>query len=360
MVSTNAPPNVGGIETHLHEVAPRIVSCGFDVTILTTDRSGKLPQRENYNGVQVVRVPAWPRERDYYLAPDVYRVIRGQRWDLLHCHGYQTLLPPLALLAARRAGIPYVVTLHSGGDQSRVRARLRGINYLAMRPLLSHAKRLIAVSDWERAQFARHLRLSTRRFVTIPNGAALSIPSAPLGVKEDPNLILSVGRLERYKGHHRVIAALPELLHQLPQARLRIAGSGPYEDALRRQVARLGIEDRVEIAPVDPRDRAGMASLLSRAALVVLLSEYESQGIAAMEALAMGKRLLVSDTTALGEIARQGYARGISLDSSPADTARAMLERLDAPSPDPLQLPTWNACADAVAAIYREVLGSRV
>jgi hypothetical protein len=53
---------------------------------------------------------------------------------------------------------------------------------------------------------------------------------------------------------------------------------------LRRQAADLGVDHSVDIGGVVGRSR-GHGDVLKQAALVVLLSEYESQGIAAMEAL---------------------------------------------------------------------------
>jgi glycosyltransferase involved in cell wall biosynthesis len=44
---------------------------------------------------------------------------------------------------------------------------------------------------------------------------------------------VSCGRLERYKGHHRVIEALPLVQQTVPDATLHILGSGPYEKELR-------------------------------------------------------------------------------------------------------------------------------
>jgi glycosyltransferase involved in cell wall biosynthesis len=358
MVSANAYPVMGGTETHIHEVAPRIARAGFDVTVLTTDRSGQLPARERHNGVETRRVRAWPAKRDYYFAPGLYRVITEGRWDLVHCQGYHTLVPVVAMLACIRARIPYVVTFHSGGHGSHVRGRLRSLQRHALRPLLGRAKRLIAVSEWEGEEFRRHLRIPAGRFRTIPNGAAMEWPAGSLAPTEDPSLILSVGRLERYKGHQRIIAALPHLLRDLPDARLRVVGSGPYEAELRRLAAELDVDHRVEIAGLDPRDRGGMASLLSRAGLVMLLSEYESQGIAAVEALSLGRRLLVADTTALSELARRGWAGSIPVDSTPEEIARAMLRQLRSPPPVNLDLPTWEACARQLVDVYKEALES--
>ena len=74
-------PFVGGIELHVHAVAPRLARLGVDVTIITTDPTGTLPQREIVQGVEVRRVRAYPAKRDYYLAPGVARELRRGRYD---------------------------------------------------------------------------------------------------------------------------------------------------------------------------------------------------------------------------------------------------------------------------------------
>src|SRR5207302_1617097 len=99
------------------------------------------------------------------------------------------------------------------------------------------------------------------------------------------DVIVSVGRLERYKGHHRVIAALPRVAQARPGVRLRVLGSGPYQQPLHRLATDLGVEDRVEICAIAPSDREGLARALREASLVTLLSEYEAQPLAVLEAL---------------------------------------------------------------------------
>jgi len=174
--------------------------------------------------------------------------------------------------------------------------------------------------------------------------------------QEDEMLILSVGRLERYKGHHRVIAALPHVIRHEPRARVRIVGVGAYEAGLRRLALECGVADRVEIAGVDPEDRAGMAALLVRARLITLLSEYEANPVAVMEALALQRRVLVADTSGLSELARQGFAKAIPLNSDAEQTARAIVAELRAPAPPAFHLPTWEASASKLTEVYRSVL----
>ena len=78
MVCPRFLPETGGTETHVYEVSRRLAALGgFDITVLTTDRSRQLPRQEVIEGIAVLRVPAWPRGRDYYLAPGIAAVIKS-------------------------------------------------------------------------------------------------------------------------------------------------------------------------------------------------------------------------------------------------------------------------------------------
>src|SRR5271156_3743015 len=125
MVSANALPLMGGIETHVHEVSTRLGAAGVDVTVLTTDRSGDLAIEEKPPGYRVRRWRAYPRSRDYYLAPGLARhLLRADDYDVVHVQGVHNLVAPAALAAARRAGIPTVLTFHTGGPSSAPRGSL--------------------------------------------------------------------------------------------------------------------------------------------------------------------------------------------------------------------------------------------
>jgi glycosyltransferase involved in cell wall biosynthesis len=306
----------------------------------------------------VKRVPAWPRELDLYVAPGIYTAIRRGAWDLVHFQGYSSFVAPIGLLAVVRGHLPFVLTFHSGGHSSRLRNAVRSTQHTLLRPLVARAARLIGVSEFEADFFSSRMGVPRERFVVIPNGAAMPAPSP--GVKVDPHLIVSGGRLERYKGHHRAIAALPELIRRVPDVRLHIVGTGPYEGELRRLVSTLGLEKRVTIAGIPGSERQKMADLLASAALFVLFSEYEAHPVAVMEALSLRRPVLVSDTSGLRELAANGLCRAISCNAGPGELAAAMAEELAAHREVPdLALPDWDACAQALNDVYRDVLSNR-
>jgi glycosyltransferase involved in cell wall biosynthesis len=347
-------PLSGGVETHVYEVGRRLARMGVDVTVLTTDRTRALPRSDRLEGIAVVRVPAHPRQADLYLAPALLPAIARSRADVVHVQSYHSLVAPVALAGALAARIPTVVTFHSGGHSSPWRERIRARQTAALRPMLRRAARLIAVSRFEAGVFAGRLGVLPERIDVVPNGADLPDPGRPVAVV--PGLVVSMGRLERYKGHHRVIAALPALAARVPEARLRIVGSGPYEQELRALATRLGVAARVEIGPVPASDRAGMAALLRSAGVVALLSEYESHGLAALEAASTGRPVVVAGSSALQELADAGIATAVAPDAGPDAIAAALEQQLRHPAPPAgVTLPTWAGCAERLAAIYREV-----
>ena len=216
----------------------------------------------------------------------------------------------------------------------------------------------MAVARFEVGQYGAELGLPAGKFVLIPNGTdlAFSDAGATNGQPPGPPTIASIGRLERYKGHHRAIAAFPYVLEQEPEARLLIVGTGPYESDLRRQAAELGLESEVEFTSTPPDRPQAMAELLQRISLVVLLSDFETHPLVALEAAAAGRRLLVADASGLAEIAEDGFARAVPLEESPEGIGRAVIEALAQPPPDRRpQLSSWDQCAEQLLSLYRSL-----
>jgi glycosyltransferase involved in cell wall biosynthesis len=359
MVTARYYPFMGGIEAHTHEVARQLVVRGHSVTVLTTNPTQRLAALEHREGIDILRVPTWPKSGDYYFAPGIADKIGSDPWDVVHVQGYHTLVAPLAMATAIRRKIPFVITFHSGGHSSRLRNLIRPIQHALLQPLVRRADQLVAVSNFEADFFCRRMRIARDRFAVIQNGSRLPAPG-PHCSRDRGQLIVSIGRLERYKGHHRAILAFSELARQMPQARLRILGEGPYEKPLRQLVRALDLEGRVVIGGIPPHDRQGMADVLGNAGLVVLLSDYEAHPVAIIEALAVGCNVLVSDTSGLREIADKGLCASVPLHASSRDVAKAMATELQHVRRVPEEvLPDWSSCADQLLEVYARVIADK-
>jgi glycosyltransferase involved in cell wall biosynthesis len=365
-VTPRNPTGQGGSERHVMEVSRRLIELGVEAEVLCADSPGPALVEERVEGVPIRSVRGRPMGRDYFLAPRIWgEMARGAHWDVVHVQSYHTLVPPLAMLRALRLRVPYVVTFHSGGHSSQLRHSMRGAQRRALRPLLARAARLVAVAQFEIDLYSHELRLPRERFALIPNGIdpAVLSPAEESGTDDAATgdgitLLASIGRLERYKGHQYAIEALPHVLERHPDARLLIVGEGPYEGALRQRVTNLGLGKQVEFTSLPAGDRDGMNDLLRRVSLVILLSEYETHPLVALEATAAGRRLLVADGTGLGDIARQGLARAVAPGAPPAQIGDAIVEELERPETErpPPRLSSWDECAAELLDLYREIV----
>jgi glycosyltransferase involved in cell wall biosynthesis/O-antigen/teichoic acid export membrane protein len=354
MVTPRYHPFTGGIETHVHEVATRLAARDVEVTVLTADSTRRLPAWEKREGVVVRRRRAWPWLGDLQYAPGLRAAVAEGPWDVVHVQGVHTLVAPMVMAAARRRGLPYVVTFHTGGHSSRLRNAIRPLQWRLLRPLLTQARGLVAVCEYEAELFGKSLGLSRDRFRVIRNG--FEMPGRRRSFRGDPPgppVILSIGRLERYKGHHRVIAAMETVVEAHPLAELYVVGSGPDEERLRRRAAASSAAARIRFVSFPPERREELAELIGRAHLVALLSEYEAHPVSVMEAIGLGRRVLVAQNSGLHELAEQGLAGEVPLSSSDQEIGDAMLDLLRRPAPkSAARLQNWQTCVDQLAALY--------
>lgn len=356
MVTARFLPDLGGTETHTYEMARRIaLRSDIDLTVLTTDRSGARPTREEIDGFTVLRCRSYPRRRDYYFSPGVYRLVLAGDYDIVHCQGIHTAVPVLAMTAALSKRIPYIVTLHTGGHSSSLRHHLRNTQWRLLSPLLHQAADIVAVSRFEQKTFQRACALDSAHFRIIQNGG--SLPNSGSPTEAIPGRIVSCGRLERYKGHHRVIDALPFIQQSIPNASLNILGCGPYEAQLRRRINALGLEDSVTIRYIDSADRKQIGESLGQASVAAALSEYESNPLAVMEALALSVPVVGLNAAGLGDLVEDGLITGIPRNASPETIAQTLLAVLQAKHERVVtKLPSWDDASADLAQVYLQAV----
>jgi teichuronic acid biosynthesis glycosyltransferase TuaC len=134
-----------------------------------------------------------------------------------------------------------------------------------------------------------------KRFHPMPTDEARRL----LGQQGDP-LLLSVGNLVEWKGHHLCIDALAEIRKTQPQARLLIVGEGPERPQLQAQIVALGLQDHVQLVGTVPN--AELAPWFSAADVLLLASSREGWPNVLLEAMACGTPVVAASVGGVPEI----------------------------------------------------------
>ncbi len=361
LVAPRYPPDIGGIERHVAELARGLTDRGIAVEVVTCDPTRRLPTRSVEGGVIVHRFPTLADDGVFFVSPALGLWLLGNatRFGLVHAHGYHTPLALQALVAARRAGRPFVLTPHYHGTGHSAVRRLLHVPYrLIGRRVVRASRPLICVSRAERALLQRRFGKDLQA-VIVPNGVEVDeIRRASPFEREAPGrLVVCAGRLEPYKNVDRVIAAMTLLPRE---DRLVILGGGPAAPALQAFARASGLGERVRFAGSVPT--ADLQRWLRTADVAVSLSSHEAFGIGLLEAGVAGAGVVASGIPTHREVASYlppGRVVFVGPDCGPSGVAAAVRaigrEALDDAAV--ARVPRWSDTVDGTLDAYARLLG---
>jgi 1,2-diacylglycerol 3-alpha-glucosyltransferase len=344
-------PQIGGVEKHVQRLAKGCAEAGDQVTVLTHQLGDSLTD-EWMGQVRVLRFPLTVRSRNYPLSLSLFRYLRlhASDFDLVHVHNYHTLVGHAAIISR----LPFVFTPHyHGTGHTPLSVFLHRLYRAAGATQFTAAEAVICVSEAERDLVIKDFPKAARKVVTIPNGTdpKLRAPSEDEVALDDP-LVLTVGRLERYKNIDLIIDAFRELPSP---AILVVVGDGPERARLEQRAE--------ENAPRWPVHFTGSVSdatldrLFAQANVVASASDHEAFGLTLAEALASGARVVASAIPAHVALARlAGTDAPVAL-VDPRDTQQftdslaASLLAGRFPSGD-LGLPSWADVIENTRMLY--------
>lgn len=270
-------PSASGVARHIDGLARAGAALGWEVTVFA-------PEIGRFEAP-----PPYRLEQRWRALPGLVR-----RADLVHVHGGRRPSAALAAGLATLAGRPFVHTPHCYYDHGSALKRLakRAWDATIERALLARAAGVILLDDsWLAYGAARGWRLD--RAAIIPNcvsAAAIAARRAeaePMRLEGAPAL-LSVGRLDPVKRLDDAIAALSG--PGLEGAILHIVGQGPDRARLEALAAASG---RVRFHGW--RDDRTATAMMLGADLLLLPSEREGLPTIVIEALLLGRPILLSD-----------------------------------------------------------------
>jgi glycosyltransferase involved in cell wall biosynthesis len=343
--------NLNGTERHVQLLARHARAQGWETTVALPP--GPMHDQLRQEGIPVLELP--PIRLGTFRA--VLRILKAATasHDLCHVHAAMEL----ALCLGWRRSLPVVFTAHcyhTSLDYAKAG--------LFLNPSCSAT---VSVSAAERERLLKG-GLDPRRHRTILNGIDLApFHSAPasrlrdeLGLPSSVMLVGTIGRLSRMKRVDVLIRALalcPSQIH------LVIAGDGEARQSLERLAQKLGVGARVHWLG----RRTDVANVLGGVDVFATASEREGLSLAALEAMASGLPLTVSDIAEFAEVVDERWAIALPV-GCPEGWARAW-EALYA---DPERRVRMGLAArggsdefsaarvgEETLALYRELLKSR-
>lgn len=229
------------------------------------------------------------------------RFLRGEKIDVLHSHKSKENL--LALLLARRFGVPFLVrTQHGMPEPHTLKDR---VVYCMESMTARYANRVICVSSDLEQRLAS--KVSDEKLTVIRNAIDLArvrsrftAGEAKIRLEISPECQVAgiVGRLEAIKRVDLFLDVARCLSRELPSARFVIAGGGREETALRESLRGSDLERRTLFLG----ERDDIYDVLRAMDLLLITSDHEGLPTVLLEALALGVPVVARNVGGIGEV----------------------------------------------------------
>ncbi|MGC9191980.1 MAG: glycosyltransferase family 4 protein [Conexivisphaera sp.] len=318
-LSIEYPPVVfGGLGTYAGEVARRVAAAGHEVHVFSWGKGERVDGNVKVHGVEPMdftralaivandELRRWGPGFRYLNDVLVYNAaaaLGARNWDFDLIHAHDWLSAPAGMALADSLGLPLILHLHStergrnlGGGSGTVAA----LELEAAR----RADAVVTVSNAMRDCDLAPQGFPLEKVRVIWNGVDPDVYDPSRVDRREVErlrevhgarggiLILFLGRLVREKGVEELVEAMPRVRREHPGARLVMVGQGNLRDSLLRRVRELGLEGSVFL--VDRFLELGeKLAYYAAADLAVFPSIYEPFGIVALEAMSMGKPVVV-------------------------------------------------------------------
>lgn len=279
----------GGVQRHVRDLALGLNHATAGVVLGT---GGALGQTLRQADVPVVLATGLQRSmnprRTAAARDELKNAYRRLAPLVIHVHGIFALLAALPLAEE----VPLVYTAHGFQWHDRSHpAWIRRLSWMLHRQAAAKVQAFIAVaSEAEEAS-----ALGFPRVVEIPNGVDSCLEGTSGG---NPNTFGVATRLVAGKG----LEELPAVLQELPGGTLVVAGDGPYGARLVEEAVRRGVGGRVRLLGWQD----DLTAFYGGIGAYVSLSRKEGLPYAALDALAAGLPLVLSDIPGHRELVPSG------------------------------------------------------
>ncbi len=292
-------PEVGGMETHMLNLARGFIKQGDEVEVITSS-SFKSRKVEIYDGILIIRTPFFGKNLIGWVLTTIFSLLiflrRAGRADIVHGHDIASIFP--CMFAKIFQNKPFILTLHSShfikvSEKFIFKPYLKwGINradfvFAASKEIKRIGEKLVPGKEIE-------------SLINPVDTELFSQEIKPSINRDEGELILVCPRrLVEKNGVHFLIEAMPKI-HSRGKVKLIVAGDGPLRKEIEKRLEELEIKERVTLLGSVPNEK--MPGIIASADLIVIPSLMEATSIAALESMACGKAIAASRIGGLPEI----------------------------------------------------------
>ena len=323
----------------------------------------RFPYHYPYFPLSREKIRALDKKGGNPVVPGLRQALTEGSFDLLHCHTMGRMALEVRA-AAKRIGVPYVMSLHGGcfdvpKEEIRQMVKpLKGtipygniLDRLLGRRIdpMKDAGGIVCVGENELAPTKEHF--PGKPVVHIPNGVDYTYfheadPTgfcSRAGVPHGRKLLLCVSRIDYQKNQ----LLLPDVLAKLGDPWHLVLIGAPtaewYADKLREKIRDLKLTDRVTLIPGVPPDSPLLPAAYRAASAFLIPSLHEPFGIVVLEAWSAGVPVIASPVGGLQKLVREGENGFFAPADAPDKWAEA-IRRLDS---DPDLRASITSAADA-------------
>jgi len=266
-------------------------------------------------------------------------ILRELKVDIIHNHGL-LFMAVRSMFASRTLHIPNLVTFHTMlTDAAKFYSPIDVPDWMLTRPfwfylreLLERADAVVAPTNAIKNELLSYAP-SMHRVEVIPTGVDTSRFSPTVdgaafrdryGLR-DEKVLMHVGRIAMEKNLDLILDGFSLLSKEDPQVKLLLVGEGPAKKHYQQKVHDMGLESKVLFTGFVPDDE--LPSAYAACDAFTIASKFETQGLAALEAMATGKPVAGINFRAVAEMVRPGE-NGYLFEEDVRSCASAMREAL--------------------------------
>lgn len=367
IVSEYFYPHLGGITEHVYYFSKEMLKRGYEVVLLTGD-SGEASDVKLPRGLRIIRfgksIPIYSNHSfakltlGWGLGNKIKKVLAEEKFDLLHIHS--PVMPILPMLFQKHSNTVTVGTFHTYFDAADSHFFYKTFQKL-VQSFLDDLDGKIAVGP---SCIEAMNEYFDAEYTIIPNGVDVDWFAKPTGTiaehhGHDAN-ILFLGRLDPRNGLDDLLQAFPDVVKEIPQARLIVAGDGPLRPFYEDKAGSL-LKDKIFFAGQVNGNRP---DYFASSQVFCYPANKASFGITLLEAMASGKPIVAADNPGFRGVLENGLNGLLYPPENPKALAQSLTKILGDPAfakglieqgKKSVEQYSWSRVTDRVLEFYDEV-----